>query len=172
MTTATASARGRANRNKGATAERDLVRWLRTNGWPGAERAVRTGYRTTTRTSADPGDVTGTPGLAWQVKNRADFEQDAVFDACLAETEAQRAATGADFGLLIQRRAGTPDPGRWWVWLRVVDLYRIIRKAPGADVRQRGAFLGQPPLRMELAGLALLLRAAGYGSAPDEPEVA
>src|SRR5688500_3530498 len=81
LMTATTTARGKYSREKGATAERHLVAWLRTHGWPGAERAVRTGYRTADRTSVDPGDVTGTPGLVWQVKNRVDFGAPAVFAA-------------------------------------------------------------------------------------------
>lgn len=164
----TASARGRANREKGAVAERQLVSWLRENGWPGAERAVRTGYRTATRVSADPGDVTGTPGLVWQMKYTTRFEWPAVFAANLSETEEQRVAAGADFGLLIQRRAGTADVGRWWVWLRVADLARLLRPLPSA----RATDLGQPALRMELAGLVPLLRAAGYGTPLADPEVA
>lgn len=171
MTTATASARARYSREKGATAERHLVAWLRTHGWPGAERAIRTGYRTADRISADPGDVTGTPGLVWQVKHRADFEQDAVFAACLAETEQQRAAARADFGLLVQRRPGMADPGRWWVWLHVVDLLRLhwlpdlapTVPAPTQDYLQ-------VPMRLELAGLVPLLHTAGYGT-PSTVEV-
>ena len=69
MTTATASARGRSNMSKGKAAERAVARWLRENGWPQADRAVRTGYRSSLRTSDDPGDIVGTPGLAWQVKD-------------------------------------------------------------------------------------------------------
>jgi hypothetical protein len=166
VTTATASARGRANRNKGATAERDLVRWLRDHGWPGAERYVRTGYRTATRTSADPGDVTGTPGLAWQVKNRADFDKPSVLAACLAETEQQRAAENADFGLLVQRRPNYPIPADWWVWLGVLDLHRLLtpshRNPLSAGANPHGA-----PLRMSLGGLVPLLHAAGYGTGPE-----
>lgn len=160
----TASERGRSNRNRGAVAERQLVGWLRDNGFPGAERAVRTAYRTAGRALADPGDVTGTPGLVWQVKYTLDFEEPAVLVRNLAETEQQRATVDADFGILVQRRVGAKDPGRWWVWLKIADLYRIIRRAPKGELKEPGAFLGEPPVRMELAALVLLLRAADYGN--------
>jgi len=167
--TATTTARGKYSREKGATAERHLVAWLRTHGWPGAERAVRTGYRTADRTSVDPGDVTVTPGLVWQVKNRVDFGEPAVFAACLVETEQQRAGAGADFGLLIQRRPGYRDPGAWWAWLGVLDLYRLLtpghRNPLAATAVPRGA-----SLRMALGDLVPLLRTAGYGTSSDDSE--
>jgi hypothetical protein len=175
VTTATASARGRANRTKGAAAERDLVRWLRANGWPGAERAIRTAYRTADRELPDPGDVTGTPGLVWQMKYTARFDQPAFLAACLAETEQQRVDAGADFGLLVQRRTGVTDPGRWFVWLRVIDLYALCRSSKSntlLTVDPTRAYLGEPPVRMELADLVPLLHAAGYGTPPVEPEAA
>lgn len=156
VTTKTAAERGRSNRNRGADAERELVRWLRENGWPGAERAVRTGYRTSNRVSADPGDVTGTPGLVWQVKYTTRFEWPAVFAANLAETEAQRAAAGADHGLLVQRRPRASDAGKWWVHVtgRSFAVLLTGRDAPEFDC----------VARVTVAELALLLRRAGYGS--------
>lgn len=160
MTALTASARGRANRAKGATAERHLVAWLRGHGWPGAERAVRTGYRTTTRIGADPGDITGTPGLVWQVKNRSDFDQPAVLAGALAETEVQRVAENADYGLLIQRRTGHADPGQWWAWLRLGALVSMARHEPPEYWVSLTA-----PVRMELWEVVPLLRGAGYGTA-------
>lgn len=50
------AALGRSNRRRGADAERRVVAWLREHGWPGAERAVRTGYRTATRAGTTTGD--------------------------------------------------------------------------------------------------------------------
>lgn len=163
MTTATASVRGRSNREKGAVSERHLARWLRDHGWPHAERAVRTGFTAADRAIADPGDITGTPGLVWQVKYRADFDQDAVFATCWHETGQQRATANADFGLLVQRRPRAAHPGRWWVWLGVLDLLRLHtpgeRNPLAATSTPRGA-----PVRMELADLVPLLHSAGYGT--------
>jgi hypothetical protein len=164
VTTKTASELGRSNRNRGATAERELVKWLRDNGWPGAERAVRTGYRTADRVSADPGDVTGTPGLVWQMKYTTRFEEPAVFAANLAETEAQRAAAGADHGLLVQRRAGTADVGKWWVHVTGQSFAVLLTGQPAPTF---GCVA-----RVTLAEFALLLRRAGYGTPLQDPAVA
>ena len=45
----------------GTRAETQVVRFLAANGWPSAERRALHG-------SLDQGDVTGTPGLVWEVK--------------------------------------------------------------------------------------------------------
>lgn len=156
----TPSQRGRSNRNKGLTAERDLCKWLRANGFGGAERAVRTGFRVGDRVSADPGDVTGTPGVVWSVKYVA-VEQTA---AWLAEVDAMLKGGDADYGLLIVKRRGHADPGEWWCWLRFCDLVGIE-----AATRSRipviycGHSAGAP-VRMELGHVVPLLRAAGYGT--------
>ena len=146
----TPSQRGRSNRNRGLNAERDLCKWLRTNGFPHAERAVRTGFRTVDRTSADPGDVTGTPGIVWSVKDCA-VEQRAVW---MAELDEMRSGSGADLGLLVHKRRGHADPARWWCWLELTDLFGLVAgRAPVA---------GDAPLRMELGHVVPLLRVAGY----------
>lgn len=156
MTTPDASTRGRANRRRGATCERDLARWLRGNGFPHAERAVRTGYRTTDRVGADYGDIIGIVGVVIQVTDRADLDQDAVLARRLAETEAQRQAAGADLGLLVQKRRGCADPGRWWVWIDGGELSDI------AWQEHLNPKFGWP-VRCELRHLVPLLVRAGYG---------
>lgn len=154
--TRTPTQQGAANRRKGAGAELAVVKWLRANGWPGAERSISTGHRSRVRERADLGDVTGTPGIAWQVTDRADLDQPAVFARRLADTEAQRAAAGADFGFLIQRRRGTADAGRWWVHVQSADM-------PGLLPKDRPRF--DSTVRLTLADLVPLLHRVGYGSA-------
>jgi hypothetical protein len=126
--------------------------------------AARQMLGTATRSSADPGDVTGTPGLVWQMKYTARFEWPAVFAANLAETEAQRAAAGADHGLLVQRRSGTADVGKWWVHVtgRTFAVLLTGQEAPEFDC----------VARVTLAEFALLLRRAGYGTPLENPVVA
>lgn len=147
MTTKTRSQLGKMSRNKGAKAERDLVTYLRTVGFGGAERAVRTGYRTSTRTAADPGDITGTPGIVWSVKDCA-TEQ---LTKWLDELDAME---GDDVvRLLVHKRSGKADPGRWWCWMRMDQLSLLL------DAHHYCA----APVRMELTEAVELLRLAGYG---------
>lgn len=146
---------GAANRRRGAEAERKVAAWLRGNGFPGAERAVRTAYTAGGRTVVDPGDITGLPAIVVQVK---DDVSNAV-GAWLAETEQQRlgapGAAPADLGLLVVRRRGKANVGRWWAWLPVEQLVDLV-----AGTRTPA---GSRPVRMELGDLVPLLRAAGYG---------
>jgi hypothetical protein len=148
--------RGRANRNRGLNAERDLCKWLRTNGFPGAERAVRTGFRTLDRTSADPGDVTGTPGIVWSVKDCA-VEQ---LGAWMAELDVM--ATVHDgvnldppVALLVHKRRGHADPARWWCWMGVDQLIDLTGNETHLTF----------PVRVELGDFLPILHAAGYGTA-------
>lgn len=155
--TPTPSERGRANRRKGHDAERAVATYLRTAGWPHAERAIRTAYTGTGRAIPDPGDITGTPALVWQVK---DHQREHITD-WLTETQQQRRDADADFGILIQRRQGKADPGRWWAWFTVIDLVRLYEVSGASHYPA-----GQAPVRLELQHAVAILRMAGYG----EPE--
>lgn len=144
------------SRTKGATAERHVVKYLRTVGFGGAERAVRTGYRTAAHYSADPGDVTGTPGIIWSCKDVVEERLDRWFD----ELDAMAGRPG-DVRLLVHKRSGKSDPGRWWCWMRLHTLMALNATASWAD-------LPNPPLRLELRHVVPLLHVAGYGDAIEE----
>lgn len=148
MTAPDASTRGRRNRSNGATAEREVARWLRP-WWPDACRAIRA-------TFPDPGDLDCTsPGLWWSVKN-VQVEQINPWMAELLEKRGNR------IGLLIVRRRGHSDPGKWWAWLTFHDLTELIGAAPpGAYQADDDA-----PLRMELRHLMPLLVHANYAPTP------
>lgn len=147
---------GRANSRKGKEAERNVARYLRAHGFPHAERAVRTGYTTDTRAVSDPGDITGTPGLVWQVK---DQEREHV-EHWMLQTEGQADSANADLGLLIVRRRGKAEPGRWWAWLPIIDLTWL---ATGSYDAVRALGRRTRLARVELGDLVPLLLAAGYG---------
>lgn len=158
----TPAQRGAWSRNKGAKAERNLVAYLRQVGFGGAERAVRTGYRTTTRTSADPGDLTGTPGIVWSIKDVAEAEarKPSVLAGWFVELDAME---GTDVvRLLVHKRSGCVDPGRWWCWMRLRTLLAL-------DGHERLSTPYEVPVRMDLGDVVLFLHAAGYG---DQAEVA
>lgn len=150
--TVEASRRGASSRRKGADAERAVVAYLRSHGWPHAERAVRTGYRTTAHTLPDPGDITGTPLVCWQVK----YRQQEQITQWLDEVDAQRQAAGADHGILVLRRPGHADPGRWWCWLDGKTAAALL----GGPVRHRSTW---QQWRTELETVVCLLHLGGYG---------
>ena len=75
----------RRSKDIGTDCERAVARYLAANGWPSAE--IRR-----THGSLDLGDITGTPGLIWEVKGGHAAEQatDADITAWLEETELER----------------------------------------------------------------------------------
>lgn len=134
-------------RTKGAQAERDLAQFLRRWGWESAERVEKTGYRTAERVYADQGDVTGVPGVRFQVKYYSGSPSDAQIDEWLSQTQDQAAHAGERLGVLVVRRHGKTDPGRWWAWLTVSGLAEIM-DSPNQGFR---------PVCMRLEDLAAVL---------------
>lgn len=141
----------------GTRAETAVVRYLRKNGWPAAERRALTGAH-------DRGDITGCPGLVFEVKGgeAARKATDRLVHGWLAETDNERRNSGADFGVLVlQRRGIGPDrAGRWWAVIPVADFAVLT----AAMVHPTTYHLPEAPVRLLLADLVSLLRAAGYGT--------
>lgn len=144
------------SKRRGTAAESAVVRALRTLGFPRAERRALHG-------TADLGDITGTPGICWEVKggNKARGAGDALISKWLAETERERAAAGADIGVLVVQRAGV-GPARahlWWAYTTSAVIARLVA-APTRLVLPDAPVV---PVRLTLADLARLLVWAGYG---------
>ena len=122
-----------------------MVRALRGLGFPQAERRALAGIH-------DLGDITGCPGIVWEVKAGAAAKtaSDGQIDAWLAETEAERVNARADVGVLVTARAGIGalNADRWWAHVPV-----------GFSHETTTGF----PVRMTLANACSMLRFAGYG---------
>lgn len=138
----------------GTRGESAVVAVLRTHGFPGAERAALNG-------SADEGDVTGTPGICWEVKSgkAAENASDGQVTKWLAEVDVECVNRGADIGVLVMKRRGIGhgNADRWWAVLRLADL---IPSTWGLDPTW------QCPLRMTLADACRVLVHLGYGHHP------
>lgn len=130
----------------GTAAETAVVRYLRAHGFPQAERRALTG-------SLDQGDITGTPGICWEVKGgtAAKTASDGQVAAWLVETETERVNSGADIGVLVLQRAGIgpANAGRWWAVVPVGVF----------DPEDRFPY----PARLHLSDIAQVLRRYGYG---------
>lgn len=89
----------------GTAAETGVVTYLSENGFPGAERRSLQG-------SVDKGDVTGCPGLCWEVKAGRTL----CLPAWLRETEKERRNAKADYGILAIKPVGygVTRVGKWW----------------------------------------------------------
>ena len=89
------------SRGIGTTAETAVVRYLRTRGFDHAERRALTGAH-------DQGDITGTPGLCWEIKSgrAAETASDGLIQDWIDETESERLNARADIGILVTKRPG------------------------------------------------------------------
>ena len=166
MTTATKtrSQLAKLSRNKGAKSERDLCTWLRPV-WPDVDRLVRTGYRTTVRQRKDNGDITGTPGIIWSVKD-CERHYIAQWWAELLEMkhETPLPETQTPIRLLVVKNAGHASPGEWWCWM---PLYQLVTISTGLSlaIPEPG---GDDLVRCRLDTAVTRLRIFGYGL-PLEP---
>lgn len=140
----------------GTRAETAVVRYLQANGFPHAERRALRGRQ-------DAGDITGTPGICWEVKARKRPISDTDVAAWLAETETEAAAADAEIGVLVVRRAGVGEgnAGRWWAYLTAGTVTGLASEGGFVPYGQLGF-----PVRMLLRDAVTLLHLAGYGT-PD-----
>lgn len=94
-----------AAKAKGTAAETAVVQYLRTRWWPGAERRALAGAK-------DLGDVTGTPGVVWEVKAGGRL----AIPEWLRETVVERDNAGVPLGLLVvkPKGVGVTKVHEWW----------------------------------------------------------
>ena len=139
----------------GTRGESAVVRFLRTAGWPSAERRALHGAK-------DRGDITGCPGVCWSVKAGAyaKVASDLDVETWLDELDVQRQHAGAQVGILVlQRRGiGEANAGRWWA---IMPGYRYEELCSLGALPQFGS---AAPVRVHLAHACRLLVYDGYGS--------
>lgn len=104
-------------RNKGTAAETLAVRFLQDNGWPYAERRALAG-------GSDLGDVSGCPGLVWEIKAAGAGVRMAEW---VAETTTEKQNAKANHGILVikPRGMGAKKVGRWFAVLSAEDFFEI-----------------------------------------------
>ena len=105
---------------KGTMGASAFVKYLTVNGFSYAERRVQHGAR-------DEGDITGTPCLTFEVKNRNKY----AIRQWLKEAKAEKANARADYCPLIIKPVGVglTNVADWWGVLPVSELIRLLRSA-------------------------------------------
>jgi hypothetical protein len=88
------SKQSRARKQKGRQFESDVVEYLRSYGFPAAERRRQRGAK-------DAGDIAGVLGVVWECKNHKDHDLAGFVD------EAEREA-GSEIGIVVLKRRGKP----------------------------------------------------------------
>lgn len=147
-------------RSIGTAAETAVVKTLRANGFPHAERRPLHG-------SQDWGDIYGTPGIAWEVKagDQAARAEAADIAKWISQTEAERRNSSSDLGVLVIRRKGKAAADAWWA---VIQLNVLLRLGMFEPLLRWPDQTSGPPIWLALADLIPILRAAGYGDPPAE----
>lgn len=176
---------------KGTAAETAVARFLEQNGWPYVERRSLAG-------ALDKGDITGTPGLCWEVKAGATL----CLPAWLSELREETRNSKASHGILVVKPAGigTTRVGHWHAIMEGAEFEELLvvntgpvfpnrieprpflrcnliaalslrsEAFPVLDLVRRG--LADQPDRnyqvMYLEHMVKLLRSAGYGSPLEE----
>lgn len=135
----------------GTAAETAVVRYLAAHGFPAAERRALHG-------ATDLGDITGTPGIVWEVKGgeaAKDASDNQIAD-WMDEAQTEAGNAGATYGFLIvaRRRKNVRD---WWAVIDVCDLAKLVR----SDALNQSSNLR---CRLTLAQLVELLTLAGWAS--------
>lgn len=103
----------RAQRDKGARAERAFITWLRQCGHPDARRYLAGDGR-------QPGDVDAIPGVVFEVRSRAECKPGSWMLDAEAQAGAERLA------VTVYHPPGVSDPGRWVAMIRVEELFRLL----------------------------------------------
>ena len=146
----------RRPRDIGTATESAVVRYLRTAGFPHAERRALRG-------TLDAGDITGVIGVVFECKGgmAAKTASDGLIQLWLDETMRQVANAGADVGILVVQRAGIGEvnAGRWWAVMAGWQYESLCKTGVDADW---ATFGDRSPVYMHLSQACRLLVHAGY----------
>lgn len=150
----------------GTAAERAVARYLQANGWPSAERRALRGRE-------DAGDITGTPGVCWEVKSYKRPPSDGQISGWLTELATAKHRAHADVALLVVRRAGVGEgrAGEWWAYMTAGVLFDInVGRTTDGFARSFGGHEHAQfiDVRLRLDGAVRLLRLGGWGEPLEE----
>lgn len=105
-------------KRKGTAAETAVVTYLRDHGWPYAERRSLNG-------ALDKGDVTGCPGLCFEVKAAGVSLK---MSSWLVETGVEAINATADFGVLVVKPPGVGETRvhQWYAIMSGTEFNRLL----------------------------------------------
>lgn len=141
----------------GTRAETAVAKYLRANGFEHAERRALRGRQ-------DAGDITGTPGVCWEVKGgeQARSASHIDVDRWLLELDEETGHAGADVGVLVLQRRGI-GPQRAGLWTAALMLGALVDLTSTGVPRTHSTLALDIPARICLSHAVTILRAAGYG---------
>lgn len=104
-------------KGKGTRAETAVVKYMRQEIFPYAERRALAGNK-------DLGDTTGHPGLVFEVKALANIS----YPGVLRQTEVERKNAGADYGILVHKpiNVGFTHMDKWFAVMGSSEFMALI----------------------------------------------
>lgn len=103
---------------KGSAFEREIVQYLRTNGWTGAER-TRAGWQD------DRGDIDGVIGVTFECKSRRSMELAEWIDELVVEMR----NGGNHVGAVVHKRRGVTTPGSYYASMPLDVFITLLKEA-------------------------------------------
>lgn len=107
-----------ASKRKGSTFERQLVDYLKKEGWKYAERRLA-------GDSKDRGDIAGVPGFVWEAKNEKRID----LAGYIKELETEVVNDKADCGAVVVKKRGTTNVGDCYAVMPVYMLVYLLKAA-------------------------------------------
>lgn len=106
------------SKQKGTAAETAVVKYLKENGFPYAERRALHG-------TLDKGDITGCGPIVFEVKNHKAMD----LAGWVAELKAEIANAEAMTGAVVAKKRGTTFPGDWYAIMPFGLLVKLLKEA-------------------------------------------
>lgn len=144
-------------RKKGTAGETACVYWFRLHGFNGADRQPLRGNR-------DAGDLALAPGVVAEVKSYrlpTGHPTAGQLTVWLEQAAVEKANAGAKHCVLIIKRPGTTDVGRWFAFLPLGEFALLTGACIPLDIDAQ-------PVMLTVAAMAMVLRSAGYGNPIEE----
>jgi hypothetical protein len=104
------------SKQKGTAAETAVVKYLKANGFPKAERRALQG-------SLDKGDISGIDDVVFEVKDHKTMTLGQWMEELKVEIENDNAETG----VVIHKRRGKGDVGEWYASMPVYIYLDLLR---------------------------------------------
>jgi Holliday junction resolvase len=106
------------SKQKGTSAETAVVRWLHSQGRKSVERRALHGTN-------DRGDIAGIPCVVIEVKNHKTMK----LSEWIKELEVEIKNDKADTGVIIHKKSGTTDVGKWYATMPVEVWFKLLEEA-------------------------------------------
>lgn len=109
-----------AAKRKGSRAESDVVKWLKQNGYPYADRRIA-------GAQLDKGDISGVNGVTIEVKDHKRLDISTWVNELEIEMKNDKAWTGT----VIHKRKGKSNVDDWYATMPAKVWIQLIRKIDG-----------------------------------------